>query len=145
MCVCVCVCRCLCAYVPVCASVCVCVCVCVRVCCTYPWLNHDLLILFFFYFVRMSVCVCEYMCVCVYVCACVHVCVCVCVYTCVCVKQNTPSPWLHQHTPVSSADGLGLLSHVPGRPASADPHRPIKMSSHASPPLSKSVGDYHKE
>ncbi|KAG9346026.1 hypothetical protein JZ751_007841, partial [Albula glossodonta] len=61
------------------------------------------------------------------------------------LRRNTPSPWLHQHTPVTSADSLGLLSHVPVRPASADPHRPIKISTHASPPLSKTAGDLHRE
>ncbi|XP_064176425.1 probable JmjC domain-containing histone demethylation protein 2C isoform X1 [Anguilla rostrata] len=61
------------------------------------------------------------------------------------LRRNTPSPWLHQHTPVTSADSLGLLSHVPVRPASADPHRPIKISAHASPPLSKATGDLHRE
>ncbi|KAK9400564.1 putative JmjC domain-containing histone demethylation protein 2C [Crotalus adamanteus] len=28
-------------------------------------------------------------------------------------RRNTPSPWLHQPTPVTSSDGLGLLSHIP--------------------------------
>ncbi|XP_061081381.1 probable JmjC domain-containing histone demethylation protein 2C isoform X2 [Conger conger] len=61
------------------------------------------------------------------------------------LRRNSPSPWLHQHTPVTSADSLGLLSHVPVRPASADPHRPIKINAHASPPLSKTAGDLHRE
>ncbi|KAL7869804.1 hypothetical protein AOLI_G00137920 [Acnodon oligacanthus] len=61
------------------------------------------------------------------------------------LRRNTPSPWLHQPTPVSSADSLGILSHVPGRPASAEPHRPIKISSHSSPPLSKNSTELHKE
>ncbi|KAJ8264416.1 hypothetical protein GJAV_G00148910 [Gymnothorax javanicus] len=61
------------------------------------------------------------------------------------LRRNTPSPWLHQHTAVTSADSLGLLTHVPVRPASADPHRPIKISAHASPPLSKAAGDLHRE
>nr|XP_023686771.1 probable JmjC domain-containing histone demethylation protein 2C isoform X2 [Paramormyrops kingsleyae] len=61
------------------------------------------------------------------------------------LRRNTSSPWLHQHTPVSSADGLGMLSHVPVRPASADPHRPVKINAHASPPLPKIAGDRHKE
>ncbi|XP_064172762.1 probable JmjC domain-containing histone demethylation protein 2C [Anguilla rostrata] len=39
-----------------------------------------------------------------------------------CLRRNTPSPWLPQHTPVTSPEGLGLLSHAPTRPASADPH-----------------------
>ncbi len=69
----------------------------------------------------------------------------VCLCVCVCTMQNTSSPWLHQSTPVSSADSMGILSHVPGRPASADPHRPIKISSHPSPPLSKTVRELHKE
>ncbi|XP_029104445.1 probable JmjC domain-containing histone demethylation protein 2C isoform X2 [Scleropages formosus] len=60
------------------------------------------------------------------------------------LRRNTPSPWL-QHTPVTSTDSLGLLSHVPVRPASADPHRPIKVNTHASPPLSKAAGELHKE
>ncbi|MBN3323174.1 JHD2C protein, partial [Atractosteus spatula] len=61
------------------------------------------------------------------------------------LRRNTPSPWLHQHTPVTSADSLGLLSHGPVRPASADPHRPIKINAHTSPPLSKAAGELHKE
>ncbi|MGH0161103.1 UNVERIFIED_CONTAM: hypothetical protein FKN15_056364 [Acipenser sinensis] len=55
--------------------------------------------------------------------------------------HNTHSPWL----PVTTADSLGLLNHIPVRPASADPHRPIKLHTHASPPLSKAAGDHHKE
>ncbi|XP_053165733.1 probable JmjC domain-containing histone demethylation protein 2C isoform X2 [Hemicordylus capensis] len=61
------------------------------------------------------------------------------------LRRNTPSPWLHQPTPVTSADGLGLLSHIPVRPSSAEPHRPLKLTTHSSPPLSKSVVDHHKE
>uniref|UniRef100_A0A4X2L6I7 Probable JmjC domain-containing histone demethylation protein 2C n=1 Tax=Vombatus ursinus TaxID=29139 RepID=A0A4X2L6I7_VOMUR len=61
------------------------------------------------------------------------------------LRGNTPSPWLHQPTPVTSADGLGLLSHIPVRPSSADPHRPLKMTTHPSPPLSKALVDHHKE
>uniref|UniRef100_F6XFN4 Probable JmjC domain-containing histone demethylation protein 2C n=1 Tax=Monodelphis domestica TaxID=13616 RepID=F6XFN4_MONDO len=61
------------------------------------------------------------------------------------IRRNTPSPWLHQPTPVTSADGLGLLSHIPVRPSSADPHRPLKMTAHSSPPLSKALVDHHKE
>uniref|UniRef100_A0A8C1B9F9 Probable JmjC domain-containing histone demethylation protein 2C n=1 Tax=Cyprinus carpio carpio TaxID=630221 RepID=A0A8C1B9F9_CYPCA len=61
------------------------------------------------------------------------------------LRRNTSSPWLHQSTPVTSADNMGILSHVPCRPASADPHRPIKISSHSSPPLSKTPGELHKE
>ncbi|XP_060795579.1 probable JmjC domain-containing histone demethylation protein 2C isoform X3 [Neoarius graeffei] len=60
------------------------------------------------------------------------------------LPRNTSSPWLHQPTPVTSADSLGILSHVPGRPASADPHRPLKITSHSSPPLSKTSADLHK-
>ncbi|XP_052466860.1 probable JmjC domain-containing histone demethylation protein 2C isoform X2 [Carassius gibelio] len=61
------------------------------------------------------------------------------------LRRNTSSPWLHQSTPVTSADSMGILSHVPGRPASAEPHRPIKISSHSSSPLSKTPGELHKE
>uniref|UniRef100_A0A8C1W6K4 Probable JmjC domain-containing histone demethylation protein 2C n=1 Tax=Cyprinus carpio TaxID=7962 RepID=A0A8C1W6K4_CYPCA len=61
------------------------------------------------------------------------------------LRRNTSSPWMHQSTPVTSADNMGILSHVPCRPASADPHRPIKISSHSSPPLSKTPGELHKE
>ncbi|XP_062858753.1 probable JmjC domain-containing histone demethylation protein 2C isoform X2 [Trichomycterus rosablanca] len=61
------------------------------------------------------------------------------------LSRNTPSPWLHQSPPMSSTDGLGILSHVPGRPASAEPHRTLKMSSHSSPPLSKTSMEPHKE
>ncbi|KAB5555365.1 hypothetical protein PHYPO_G00033180 [Pangasianodon hypophthalmus] len=60
------------------------------------------------------------------------------------LPRNTSSPWLHQPTPVTSADSLGILSHVPGRPASADPHRPLKITSHSSPPLSKTSAELHK-
>ncbi|KAF7705095.1 probable JmjC domain-containing histone demethylation protein 2C isoform X2 [Silurus meridionalis] len=60
------------------------------------------------------------------------------------LPRNTSSPWIHQPTPVSSADSLGILSHVPGRPASADSHRPLKITSHSSPPLSKTSADLHK-
>ncbi|XP_038599454.1 probable JmjC domain-containing histone demethylation protein 2C isoform X1 [Tachyglossus aculeatus] len=61
------------------------------------------------------------------------------------LRRNTPSPWLHQPTPVTSTDGLGLLSHIPVRPSSAEPHRPIKMAAHSSPPLSKTLVEHHKE
>ncbi|XP_008161454.1 probable JmjC domain-containing histone demethylation protein 2C isoform X1 [Chrysemys picta bellii] len=61
------------------------------------------------------------------------------------LRRNTPSPWLHQPTPVTSADSLGLLSHIPVRPSSADPHRPLKLTTHSSPPLSKNIVDHHKE
>ncbi|XP_025058374.1 probable JmjC domain-containing histone demethylation protein 2C isoform X3 [Alligator sinensis] len=61
------------------------------------------------------------------------------------LRRNTPSPWLHQPTPVTSADSLGLLSHIPVRPSSADPHRPLKLTTHSSPPLSKNLVDHHKE
>ena len=67
----------------------------------------------------------------------------------VCVRllsvQNTSSPWLHQAAG-STGDGLGMLSHIPVRPASADANRhSIKMNTHASPPLSKTSMDIHKE
>ncbi|XP_020025369.2 probable JmjC domain-containing histone demethylation protein 2C isoform X2 [Castor canadensis] len=61
------------------------------------------------------------------------------------LRRNSPSPWLHQPTPVTSADGIGLLSHIPVRPSSAEPHRPLKISVHSSPPLTKSLVDHHKE
>ncbi|NXU59722.1 JHD2C protein, partial [Turnix velox] len=61
------------------------------------------------------------------------------------LRRNTPSPWLHQPTPVTSADSLGLLSHIPVRPSSADPLRPLKLTTHASPPLSKNIVEHHKE
>uniref|UniRef100_A0A8C8RM69 Probable JmjC domain-containing histone demethylation protein 2C n=1 Tax=Pelusios castaneus TaxID=367368 RepID=A0A8C8RM69_9SAUR len=61
------------------------------------------------------------------------------------LRRNTPSPWLHQPTPVTSADNLGLLSHIPVRPSSADPLRPLKLTTHSSPPLSKNIVDHHKE
>ncbi|XP_072279220.1 probable JmjC domain-containing histone demethylation protein 2C isoform X2 [Pyxicephalus adspersus] len=60
------------------------------------------------------------------------------------IRRNTASPWLHQPTPVTSADGL-LMGHLPVRPSSAEPHRPLKLSAHPSPPLSKSSADHHKE
>ncbi|XP_060048656.1 probable JmjC domain-containing histone demethylation protein 2C isoform X2 [Erinaceus europaeus] len=61
------------------------------------------------------------------------------------LRRNSPSPWLHQPTPVTSADGIGLLSHIPVRPSSAEPHRPLKITTHSSPPLTKSLVDHHKE
>uniref|UniRef100_A0A8C2TVV9 Probable JmjC domain-containing histone demethylation protein 2C n=2 Tax=Coturnix japonica TaxID=93934 RepID=A0A8C2TVV9_COTJA len=61
------------------------------------------------------------------------------------LRRNTPSPWLHQPTPVTSADSLGLLSHIPVRPSSAEPLRPLKLAAHSSPPLSKSIVEHHKE
>ncbi|NWS26195.1 JHD2C protein, partial [Polioptila caerulea] len=61
------------------------------------------------------------------------------------LRRNTPSPWLHQHTPVTSADSLGLRSHIPVRPSSADPLRPLKLTTHSSPPLSKSIAEHRKE
>ncbi|XP_057884778.1 probable JmjC domain-containing histone demethylation protein 2C isoform X2 [Melospiza georgiana] len=61
------------------------------------------------------------------------------------LRRNTPSPWLHQPTPVTSADSLGLRSHIPVRPSSADPLRPLKLTTHSSPPLSKSMAEHRKE
>ncbi|XP_063637906.1 probable JmjC domain-containing histone demethylation protein 2C isoform X1 [Pan troglodytes] len=61
------------------------------------------------------------------------------------LRRNSPSPWLHQPTPVTSADGIGLLSHIPVRPSSAEPHRPLKITAHSSPPLTKTLVDHHKE
>lgn len=61
------------------------------------------------------------------------------------LRRNSPSPWLHQPTPVTSADGIGLLSHIPVRPSSAEPHRPLKITAHSSPPLTKCLVDHHKE
>ncbi|XP_066098649.1 probable JmjC domain-containing histone demethylation protein 2C isoform X2 [Saccopteryx bilineata] len=61
------------------------------------------------------------------------------------LRRNSPSSWLHQPTPVTSADGIGLLSHIPVRPSSAEPHRSLKITTHSSPPLSKSLIDHHKE
>ncbi|XP_073541504.1 probable JmjC domain-containing histone demethylation protein 2C isoform X3 [Phyllobates terribilis] len=60
------------------------------------------------------------------------------------IRRNTASPWLHQPTPVTSADGL-LMGHLPVRPSSADPLRPLKLVAHSSPPLSKPSSDHHKE
>ncbi|XP_006835874.1 PREDICTED: probable JmjC domain-containing histone demethylation protein 2C isoform X1 [Chrysochloris asiatica] len=61
------------------------------------------------------------------------------------LRRNSPSPWLHQPTPVTSADGIGLLSHIPVRPSSAEPHRPLKIAAHSSPPLTKPLVDHHKD
>ncbi|XP_053548240.1 probable JmjC domain-containing histone demethylation protein 2C isoform X2 [Bombina bombina] len=60
------------------------------------------------------------------------------------MRRNAASPWLHQPTPVTSADTL-LMGHLPVRPSSADPHRPLKLATHSSPPLSKSAAEHHKE
>ncbi|XP_059803336.1 probable JmjC domain-containing histone demethylation protein 2C isoform X3 [Hypanus sabinus] len=56
-------------------------------------------------------------------------------------QRNASSPWLPQHT----ADDLGLLNHIPVRPASAEPHRPLKLASCSSPPLSKPTENHQKE
>ncbi|XP_013206618.1 probable JmjC domain-containing histone demethylation protein 2C isoform X2 [Microtus ochrogaster] len=61
------------------------------------------------------------------------------------LRRNSPSPWLHQPTPVTSTDGIGLLSHIPVRPSSAEPHRPHKMTVHSSSPVAKTLVDHHKE
>uniref|UniRef100_UPI00398ED3DC probable JmjC domain-containing histone demethylation protein 2C isoform X2 n=1 Tax=Pristiophorus japonicus TaxID=55135 RepID=UPI00398ED3DC len=61
------------------------------------------------------------------------------------LRRNASSPWLPHHTTVTSADSLGLLSHIPVRPASAEPHRPLKLASCFSPPLSKATVDHQKE
>ncbi|XP_051968991.1 probable JmjC domain-containing histone demethylation protein 2C isoform X1 [Xyrauchen texanus] len=61
------------------------------------------------------------------------------------LRRNAPSPWLHQPTTVTSTDSMGIFSHVSCRPASAEPYQPIKISSHSSPPLSKTPGELHKE
>ncbi|XP_008835528.1 probable JmjC domain-containing histone demethylation protein 2C isoform X1 [Nannospalax galili] len=61
------------------------------------------------------------------------------------LRRNSPSPWLHQPTPVTSADGIGLLSHIPVRPSSAESHRPHKIAAHSSPPVTKSLVDHHKD
>ncbi|ERE92057.1 putative JmjC domain-containing histone demethylation protein 2C [Cricetulus griseus] len=61
------------------------------------------------------------------------------------LRRSSPSPWLHQPTPVTSADGIGLLSHIPVRPSSAEPHRPHKITVHSSPPVAKTLVDHHKE
>jgi len=66
---------------------------------------------------------------------------------CLCVSyQSSASPWLH-HASAGSGDGLALLSHVPVRPASADVHRSSMkmMSTHTSPPISRTNADLHKE
>uniref|UniRef100_A0A8C5LDL5 Probable JmjC domain-containing histone demethylation protein 2C n=1 Tax=Jaculus jaculus TaxID=51337 RepID=A0A8C5LDL5_JACJA len=61
------------------------------------------------------------------------------------LRRNSPSPWLHQPTPVTSADSMGLLSHIPVRPSSAEPHRPHKVAAHSSPPVTQTAVDHHKE
>ncbi|KAF0024999.1 hypothetical protein F2P81_021880, partial [Scophthalmus maximus] len=61
------------------------------------------------------------------------------------LRRNTASPWLHQAAG-STGDGLGLLSHVPVRPASADANRNhVKINTHTTPPPSKASVDVHKE
>ncbi|KAM4703370.1 putative JmjC domain-containing histone demethylation protein 2C isoform 1-T2 [Rhinophrynus dorsalis] len=60
------------------------------------------------------------------------------------IRRNTSSPWLHQPTPVTSADGL-IMGHLPVRPSSADAHRPLKLATHSSPPLTKPAPEHHKE
>ncbi|XP_076835102.1 putative JmjC domain-containing histone demethylation protein 2C [Brachyhypopomus gauderio] len=59
----------------------------------------------------MSICVSA--CLCLFsMCAFVCVCGCVCACLCVCL-QNTPSPWLPQPTPVTSAEGQRLRPPMP--------------------------------
>ena len=59
--------------------------------------------------------------------------------------QNTGSPWLHQAA-ASAGDSLGLLNHIPVRPASADAHRPlVKLNTHTSSSMHKASMDVHKE
>ncbi|KAG8435592.1 hypothetical protein GDO86_013506, partial [Hymenochirus boettgeri] len=60
------------------------------------------------------------------------------------LRRNTASPWLHQPTPVTSAESL-IMGHLPVRPSSADAHRPLKLAPHSSPPLSKPTVEHHKE
>lgn len=62
-----------------------------------------------------------------------------------CCPQNTASPWLPQSAG-STADGLGLLSHAPMRPASADAYRAaVKIDTHTSASLSNASVDIPKE
>uniref|UniRef100_A0A674C5Z9 Probable JmjC domain-containing histone demethylation protein 2C n=1 Tax=Salmo trutta TaxID=8032 RepID=A0A674C5Z9_SALTR len=60
-------------------------------------------------------------------------------------RRNTASPWIHHQVPVSSSDSLDLLSHVPVRPASADPHRSDPHPHRPPLPLAKTTGNLHKE
>ncbi|XP_024153899.1 probable JmjC domain-containing histone demethylation protein 2C isoform X2 [Oryzias melastigma] len=58
------------------------------------------------------------------------------------LRRNTTSPWLHQ----AASDSLGLLNHIPVRPASADAHRPpVKMTTHSSPSMTKASMSIQKE
>lgn len=62
-----------------------------------------------------------------------------------CCVQSTASPWL-PHTAGSTDDGLGLLSHGPMRPASADAYRPaVEIGTHTSASVSKTNMDIPKE
>ncbi|KAJ8250239.1 hypothetical protein COCON_G00221610 [Conger conger] len=78
-----------------------------------------------------------------------------------CLRRNTASPWLPQHTPVSSPDTLGFLSHAPeglrslshapealrslshapARPASADPQPRSSPSLSNSTPEKSGFGE----
>uniref|UniRef100_A0A3P9JE77 Probable JmjC domain-containing histone demethylation protein 2C n=1 Tax=Oryzias latipes TaxID=8090 RepID=A0A3P9JE77_ORYLA len=58
------------------------------------------------------------------------------------LRRNTTSPWLHQ----AASDSLGLLNHIPVRPASADAHRPPgKMPAHSNPSMTKASLSVQKE
>ncbi|XP_069756869.1 probable JmjC domain-containing histone demethylation protein 2C isoform X3 [Narcine bancroftii] len=61
------------------------------------------------------------------------------------IRRSTTNPWLPQHTTVTSADGLGLLNHIPVRLASAEPHRSLKLAPRSSTTLSKSTVNHQKE
>ncbi|XP_057199399.1 probable JmjC domain-containing histone demethylation protein 2C isoform X2 [Triplophysa rosa] len=49
------------------------------------------------------------------------------------VRRNTPSPWLAQPTPVTSADSQGLQTPMPVRPSSADPQRVSRNAQPCTP------------
>ncbi|XP_066523040.1 probable JmjC domain-containing histone demethylation protein 2C isoform X2 [Hoplias malabaricus] len=54
------------------------------------------------------------------------------------LRRNTPSPWLPQTTPVTSAEGQGLKPPLPVRPSSADTQR-VSRTVQSNTPNSKTT------
>ncbi|XP_052009503.1 probable JmjC domain-containing histone demethylation protein 2C [Xyrauchen texanus] len=59
------------------------------------------------------------------------------------MRRNTPSPWLPQPTPVTSADVQGLQPALPVRPSSADPQR-MSRTSQPCTPSSKTTEEFDR-
>ncbi|KAL7873296.1 hypothetical protein AOLI_G00123670 [Acnodon oligacanthus] len=59
------------------------------------------------------------------------------------LRRNTPSPWLPQHTSVTSAEGQGLRPPLPVRPSSADPQT-VSTAVQPSTPTSKTTEEVER-